>query len=90
MRVAQAAGRAMLAEAPALLEDLRSSLDRAVGAAMKLEKQLAKADKKLKKEEQNSARVAMEHQAIVRTLASHKEEKSLVVGAKSGNSSSCL
>lgn len=70
-------------EAEGQLEDLRSSLDRAVGAAMKLEKQLAKADKKLKKEEQNSARVAMEHQAIVRTLASHKEEKSAVVGAKS-------
>jgi hypothetical protein len=71
------------AEAEGQLEDLRSSLDRAVGEKAKLEKKLAREEKKLKAEQQSSKRVAMEHEAIVRSLASHKEEKSAVAGAKS-------
>lgn len=71
------------AEAEAQLEGLRGSLDRAVGERAQLEKQLAREAKKLKAEQQNSRRLAMEHEAIVRTLAVHKEEKSAVAGAKS-------
>lgn len=71
------------AEAEHQLEDLRSSLDRAVGERAQLEKKLTREAKKLKAEQQNSRRLAMEHEAIVRTLASHKEEKSAVAGAKS-------
>ncbi len=71
------------AEAEQQLEDLRSSLDRALGERAQLEKKLAREAKKLKAEQQNSRRLAMEHEAIVRTLASHKEEKSAVAGAKS-------
>lgn len=71
------------AEAEQQLEDLRSNLDHAVGERVQLEKKLAREAKRLKAEQQNSRRLAMEHEAIVRTLASHKEEKSAVAGAKS-------